>query len=174
MSCNSNIINGIALDCGSVGGLEKVWVGLIEDVVDIAVTNDLTNGDYIYAIEMVSGKTFKEISFRKGNGNFVSEGSVDDKAGTFFVTTNLTINLNKLSQTISNELKKYVNQKLYVIVKDRNSKVWLLGYDSYAYGKTNASSGAERGDANGYTITFTSETNEYPIFIEDGVIETII
>ena len=73
MACTSVTLNGIALDCGNVGGLKALYIVDVLDVSSVTVTSGA-----ISAITMVSSKKFKKFDFRKGNANFTSTSNRND------------------------------------------------------------------------------------------------
>jgi hypothetical protein len=170
MACNSITLSGVALDCSNVGGLSKIYIAPIVDVSGITVSATGTTA----SITMASGKTFKEFSFRKGNANFTSEGSRDDAAGTYFVTTTLTAQFNKMEAAKRVEMVNLVNAPAYVIALDNNGIYWLIGYGSYGTSSVSAASGAQRGEANAYTLTLTAETNELPYEVPSSQMSGLI
>ena len=166
MSCNAVTLLGVALDCGNVGGLEKVYIAPVADVAGISESTGTVT------VTMVEGKKFKEFSFRKGNANFTSEGSQDDAAGTYFVTTTLTAQFNKMETVKRTEMVALARTNCYVIAKDMNGIYWFIGNGSYCIANAGANSGAQRADSNNYTLTITSETNDLPI--EVGTVTGLI
>lgn len=171
MSC-SITLTGIALDCGNVGGLKKVWIAPIEDVTDVVASEGISGS--ISGITMASGKKFKEFSFRKGNANFVSTGSRDDKAGTSFVTTVVTMQFNKMELVKRTEVQALSKGNTYVIALDNNGNYHFIAYDSYATGSATGQSGATMAEANMYTVTLTAETAEHPMAVPELVVSTVI
>jgi hypothetical protein len=169
MACTSATLNGIALDCGNVGGLKALYIVDILDVTGITVASGK-----VTAIEMAEAKKFKLFSFRKGNANFASTGNGDDAAGTNFVETVTTAQFNKMETAKRTEMQALVSANTYVIAQDYNGAYWFIGYDSYNNALVNAASGAAMADANAYTITLTAQTSELPMEVESTVIATII
>lgn len=169
MACNPITLNGIALDCGNSGGLKVLYIA---DVLDVSLI-DLA-GSTIIGIIMVSGKTFKSFSFRKGNANFVSESTRDDQAGTAATTTTITAQFNAMDAEKRNDLAKLAKANVYAIAEDNNGKYHFIGYDSYCAGSVSANTGALLTESNNYVLTLVSETPEVPVFVESSVITTII
>ena len=171
MACTTYVLSGIPIDCGSIGGLSKLYIAPVADVVSMTIAADGL-GDAITAITMASNKKFKTFNFRKGNANFTSEGSQDDAAGTYFVTTTLTAQFNKMETVKRTEMVALARTNCYVIAKDMNGIYWFIGNGSYCIANAAANSGAQRADSNNYTLTITSETNDLPI--EVGAVTGLI
>ncbi len=169
MSCTSATLTGIALDCGNVGGIKKLYVANIADVSTITYGAD---GE-VTAMTMASGKTFKSYSFRKGNASFTVNGVKDDKNGTYFATTEISAQFNKMEKPKRNEIVELVKANAYVIIQDNNNIYWFIGKDSYVTLTTGAGqSGAAMAEGNFYNIVLMSETNEVPNTILSTIVET--
>lgn len=171
MACTSATLTGIALDCGNVGGIKKLYVANVADVSTIAYGAD---GE-VTAMTMASGKTFKSYSFRKGNASFTVNGVKDDKNGTYFATTEISAQFNKMEKSKRTEIVELVKANAYVIVKDNNDTYWFVGKDSYVSLTTGAGqSGATMAEGNFYNIVLMSETAEVPNTILSTVITTSV
>lgn len=173
MACTSITLSGVALDCGNVGGLQKVYIAPVDSVSAITITSGKTT-----AITMESGKTFKEYAFRRGNANFVSTGNRDDAAGTYYVETVLTMQFNKMEHDKRTEMVALVSAPCYVIAQDNNGLYWLIGYGGsnayYTFGNVTAQSGAQMAEANMYTLTLTAQTPELPNEVDNTIIAGVI
>lgn len=171
MSCTSATLTGIALDCGNVGGIKKLYIANTSDVS--AITFD-AEGE-VSALTMDTGKTFKSYSFRKGNASFVTNGTRDDKAGTYFAKTDISVQFNKMEKSKRTEIVQLLKAAAYVIVKDNNDIYWFIGRDSYVSLATgNGQTGAAMSDGNFYSLVLSSETAELPGTIASGVITTSV
>lgn len=162
MAC-SITLTGASLECGNVGGIKTLYIAPIEDVASIGIPV----AGVIPTITMVSSKTFKKYSFRRGNANFVSNLTKDEKAGTVYVTTDTTVQLNKMTVALRNEMVQLTKGQFYVIVEDENSELWFIGYGSYNSATTGAGqTGAEMGEGNFYNLVLQSMTAEYPYSLD--------
>lgn len=162
MAC-SITLTGASLECGNVGGIKTLYIAPIEDVASIG--NPVAG--VISTITMASNKTFKKYSFRRGNANYVSNLSKDEKAGTVYVTTDTTVQLNKMTVALRNEMVQLTKGQFYVIVEDENSELWFIGYGSYNSATTGVGqTGAEMGEGNFYNLVLQSMTAEYPYSLE--------
>lgn len=171
MACTASTLTGIALDCGNVGGVKKIYVANVSDVSTMVVD---ASGE-VTALTMSAGKTFKSYSFRKGNASFTTTGNRDDKAGTYFASTEIAIQFNKMEKSKRTELVELLKANAYVIVIDNNNVAWFVGYGSYVSLTTgNGQSGATMAEGNFYNVVLMSETAELPNTIADGVITTSV
>ena len=167
MACSSATLSGIALDCGNVGGIKKIYIANVADVSSIAFD---ASGE-VSALTMVTGKTFKSYSFRKGNASFTVTGARDDKNGTYFAKTDVSVQFNKMEKSKRTEMVQLVSASAYVIIEDNNGIYWFVGKDSYVSVTTgNGQSGATMAEGNFYNIVLSSETAELPNTIASGVV----
>lgn len=167
MACSSATLSGIALDCGNVGGIKKVYIANVADVSSIAYD---ASGE-VSALTMATGKTFKSYSFRKGNASFTVTGARDDKNGTYFAKTDINVQFNKMEKSKRTEMVQLVSASAYVIILDNNGIYWFVGKDSYVSVTTgNGQSGATMAEGNFYNVVLSSETAEIPNTIASGVV----
>ena len=169
MSCIPFSFNGIARDCGNVGGIRTLYIA---DVLNVDAVTAL-DGE-ITAITMKASEKFKKFEFRKGNANFASSGNRDDSAGTSFVETVTTASFNHMETAKRKEMQGLATANTYVIAVDENGKAWFIGYNSYNGGTVNANTGSAMSDANNYEVTLTSSTVELPMEVASTVLETVI
>ena len=169
MSCLPVSFNGVALDCGNVGGIRTLYIA---DVLNVDAVTAL-DGE-ITAITMKEAEKFKKFEFRKGNANFASSGSRDDSAGTSFVETVTSASFNHMETAKRKEMQGLATANTYVIAVDENGKAWFIGYNSYNGGTVNANTGSAMSDANNYEVTLTSSTVELPMEVASAVLETVI
>lgn len=169
MACLPVSFNGIALDCGNVGGIRTLYIADVLNVDEVtALDGEIT------AITMKESEKFKKFEFRKGNANFVSSGTRDDSAGTASVETTTTATFNHMETAKRKEMQGLATSNTYVIAVDENGKAWFIGYNSYNSGSVNANTGANMADANNYEVTLTSSTVELPMELADTVLESIV
>jgi hypothetical protein len=103
-----------------------------------------------------------------------STGNRNDQAGTSYQMTEIVASFNRMDLAKHSEFNKVAKGNLYVIVKDRNDELWFVGYDHYVTASVTAQSGTASGDANNYSITLSSETNELPLHILSTAITSVI
>ena len=165
MACIPTVFNGVALDCGNVGGIRTLYIADVLDVTSMVVT-----AGAVSAITMNTTKKFKKFEFRKGNAIFVSSGSRNDQAGTNFVTTVTSATFNHMETAKRKEMQGLATANTYVIAVDENGKNWFIGHNSYNSGTVNGQTGSVMGDANNYAVTLTAITAELPMEVADSVL----
>lgn len=170
MSCTTTLL-GIQLECDSnIGGLSALYIAPITSVTGTSISAE----GVITGVTMASGEKFKQYSFKRGNAQFTSTGTHDEKAGTIFYTTELTVSFNKQEKLKRTEMLQLTKGQTYVIAKDYNGEFHFIGYGSYATGNVVGASGSEMGDANNYQLTMTSMTAELPNPVSSSIIAGII
>lgn len=175
MSCSTNTLLGISLDCPGIAGVSAVYIVKKENLASVTFsTLDLISG-----ITMVSDEKFLQYNFRRGNANFTSEGQKNDKNNTGFFTTTLNLQFNRQENSKRSELMELFKSEVFIIVKDNNGEYYLIGYDKVMEGYASVTTlstatGAEATDGNMYTLVISSQTGELPYHVTPSVISTII
>ena len=173
MSCNFTL-NGNTLDCTNHGGIKEIGIIPTEEVLTVTPTTSGSVVDEVTAVTFVEGKKFKKYAFRKGNANFVSNLEKDEASNTSGIKTDVTLQLNHMSNQLRREMTQLVGGAFYVVVKDNNDKNWFIGFDSYASATTGSGqTGAARTEGNFYSIVLSAETNEYPLTIDETLWESL-
>ena len=115
-------------------------------------------------IPTVAG-TFFKYQLPINTAQFTETVTSSEQTGTTFYTTELTIQLPKLTAALRNELKLMAQAKLAVVATDRNGVQWVLGYENGVNLTTGTgATGTAMGDLNGLTLTFS--TNETSPIVE--------
>ena len=162
MAC-SITLTGASLECGNVGGIKTLYIAPIEDVAFVG--NPVAG--VIPTITMVSTKTFKKYSFRRGNANIIKNVAKDEKAGTIVITTDVSVQLNRMTVALRNEMVQLTKGQFYVIVEDYNGELWFIGYGSYCSATTGTGqTGAEMSEGNFYSLVLQAMTAEYPYSLD--------
>lgn len=160
MAC-SQTLAGIARDCSSnMGGIKTVYIANFADVVSVTVTSGV-----VTAITMDTGKKFYKYAFSPNTSSFTSNWNVSPENGTKYVETDLTMVFNKMDATKRLEIVALAQTEMAVIVEDNNGTMWYLGYEEGVRLTTgsDAQSGTQRGDRNGYTVVLQDVAGELPM-----------
>ena len=168
----TQILNGLNLDCEkSFGGIRRVFLANYADVTSIEKDTD----GFINSISMAGNAKFKEYECVKNTGSMVSNLTINETAGSNFVTTELNLVFVKQDAIKQQEMEKLQNAHLVCVVEDANSNWWYLGADNYVYASGGcANSGVNLTDANSFSITLTDISAEYPYWVTQGVINQVI
>ena len=158
MDCSSITLAGITMDCApSLGGIKRVWLTQYKD--NVATLDAETKMVASFADDTV----WYEYQFRKGTGSLTSTLTVDETAGTNYVTNELALVFTKMETAKRMEIAAMSVGHLCAVVEDSNGKYWFLGYDDYVSASAGTSvTGTAKGDQNAYTITLSTDSESYP------------
>ena len=157
MSCDLG--NGRLEVCkDSIGGLDAVYFINFGDFnPEVDVTYDGTNADLITAIANVTACYKFEL---KGTNSFTETITSDRNNGTTFFSQELSITLKKQDATTTKMVKLLSYGRPHIIVRGRDNTYKIAGLKrGMDVTAGTIVSGAEAGDLNGYTLTFTGMEN---------------
>jgi hypothetical protein len=156
MSCSITLA-GITMDCApSLGGIKRVWLTHYDGV---SVTVDESTN----MIKSITSAQWYEYQFRKGTGSLTSTLTVDETAGTNYVTNELSLVFTKMETAKRMEVAALSVGHLCAVVEDSNGKYWFLGKDDYVSASAGTGvTGTAKGDQNAYTITLSTDSETYP------------
>lgn len=157
MSCDLG--NGRLEVCkDSIGGLDAVYFINFGDFnPDVDVTYDGTNPDIITTITNVTACYKFEL---KGTNSFTETITSDRNNGTTFFSQELSITLKKQDATTTKMVKLLSYGRPHIIVRGRDNTYRIAGLKrGMDVTAGTIVSGAEAGDLNGYTLTFTGMEN---------------
>lgn len=166
MSCVSQILSGLLDECEtSKGGIKKIWISA-EDPKPITESGMIS--DFNYVVD------WYEYNFKKNTSSFTSNYTIDNTNGVNYVTTDLVLQVNKMSTVKRIEMANLAINEIYIIVLDANNKYWYLGYDEPVTATTGgAQTGTVKTDGNFYQITFTDESKSLPLEIDEEAIKNL-
>ena len=170
MACKSKGLSGIRIGCkDNMGGIKEVYIIESKEIAEKPTLN--TDSSQITNILLMPSAQFKTYKFRKGTGSMTSTASSDEAIGNFAVTTELALQFSKMETTKRLEIMSLCLEDVVVIVNDWNGKYWYLGYDfpvtvTAATGVT----GTAATDLNGYTVTLTDTSSEFPFEVPETII----
>ena len=173
MACKSFSLSGIALPCkDNMGGIKEVYIAKYTDVKSVTLDTDSSQ---ISTIEMESTGKFKTYKFRKGTANMTSTASSDEAIGNFSVTTELALQFSKMETSKRLEIMAMCLEDVVVIVNDFNGHYWYLGYDfPVSATAATAQTGTAATDLNGYNVTLSDTSAEFPFEVPADIIEGLV
>jgi len=139
------------------GGVSEFYLINYDDLTTVTFT-----GGTVSSI-LTAGVTasFFEYSFRRNTASVAEDLTKDLNTGSAFYSQTATIVLDKIEKTKRDELMLLDQAVIAYIAKHTNGSYWLYGSTDGAYVTTNVSStGTQKTDQNGYTITILSEEAE--------------
>lgn len=145
------LTSGYTLDCAdSVGGVKEIYVTELANKDAITAASGV-----ITAFTLDAGKYFFKYELQKETSNVVENITRNEVNGTTFYEQVLQFTVRKMQASLRNEIKLLAQNRLMIIVLDRNGKYWLVG-ESNGAEMTNSTgaTGTAFGDFNGYTLNF--------------------
>ena len=153
------VINqGYTSNCkNSLGGLNNIYLftfkkysrSQIETDVNVLTSFPSTT---IYAFEDNFSATFDN----KGN---------EDEGGKYYTES---LNFTIVKTGLDYNFRKFLQQDLRAIVRDRNGKLRILGlYNGLECDSINATTGTTKNSLNGYTISLSGQEEEQAYYIDD-------
>ena len=173
MACKSFALSGIGKQCrNNTGGIKEVYIAKASDITKVSLN---TEESQIASITMDTAAKFRTYLFNRGTASMTSTAASDVTIGTFSVATELALQFSKMETSKRLEIMALCLEDVVVIVKDFNGKYWYLGYDfpveaSAATGVT----GTNQSEFNGYTVTLTDTSTEFPFEVPADIIEGLV
>lgn len=170
MSCTQTL-SGLAKDCSpNMGGIVEVLIANFDDVTEVTISSG-----HITAISMASSAKFKKYAFPKNTGSLTSTYNIDDASGVKYVTSELLLQFNRMETPKRVEISALALSDLACLVRDANGTWFYLGKDepvniSAGDGQT----GTARSDANRYTITLKTDSQEMPYAVDPTIIDALV
>ena len=165
------LTQGYSLGCrDGVGGIKSVYFIEFDNVSGITESSGNAT-----AIAKANGGRFYKYNLQRATGSW--EESYNDSAenGTSFHTQTLTIILNKMTASVSQEIKLLAQNRLIAVVENKDGTFWLLGDESgLQRSGGRAGSGTAPGDRNGYELTFTADNVDPAVTVSSGIIAGLI
>jgi outer membrane protein assembly factor BamB len=148
------LTQGYTLDCrDSVGGIKTIYVTELANKSSITAASGT-----ITAFTLTAGKKFWTYELMKETAALTENITTSDTNGTLFFEQDLTFTIRKMQASLSQEIKLLAQNRLMIIVLDRNGKYWLLGENNGAELQPSTSvTGTAFGDMNGYNLVFKAK-----------------
>ena len=162
MSCLIN--SALALDCmNSMGGLKTAYILAGEITATTAVAGEITS--------ITGTGSFYEFALAKDTAFFNEAINVSNTAGTVYYEGVLTIVLQKMDADKRNQiLLAAANRDLRIAFVDQQDITWIMALTRGAVmSASNAATGTNVADLNGYTLSFTAQepAAAFPILAGD-------
>lgn len=172
MEC-SNPISAAILDlCGATnsGGIKTtLYIAEFENVTGVTAA-----GGTVTSINMALGTSFYPIRFRRNTSNVTEAGELSPENGTIVITQTATVLIPKIQVTTRQRILEYSNKKLILLIQDQNTNWRLFGENNGCYmTQFDNATGTALRDANGYTLTFTSEEPVQAQFVTAAAVDAV-
>ena len=171
MSCTQTLV-GIDVDCGSnMGGIKEMLAQNRNAVIGITVTDGKVTA---FTMDAAAPQAAK-YSFRKNASGLQKQWTIAEDSGNKFVTSTVNLRFSKMDTSKRVAIMAMANSEMYVIVKDRNGKYWLLGYDDpVIMTDGTGNTGTQNTDANEYTVVLTDQSTELPYEVDEAAVATFL
>ena len=169
MSCA--LTQGYTLDCrDNKGGVKAVYILELSNVLTVTASSGIVS-----AITIQAGTNFWGYQLEKETAKFTEKPTTSDENGTLYYEQDLEFPIRKLSSNWRNETKLLAQNRLAMIVQDRNGNYWLAGVNATTYNGAAAivgigsgfelqtsenDMGQKFGDMNGYKLKFKAKMEE--------------
>lgn len=169
MALNCILDNGYVLDCNSVGGVEKVWLGTWDGDTTYAfdadnVVTGATSAGTVYNFE-------QDIEF----AGLEQAGQFSRENGTVFYESNLSMKFTNLDKDLRNTLVAIGRAPIYAVVKSNAGEYYILGVESAGRATEGvASLGIALGDMNGATLTIQWKSANGAYLLDSAILGTDI
>jgi len=149
MSCA--LTQGYTLDCrDNVGGVKEVYITELSNMT----TPSISSGT-VTSITMKTGSQFWKYQLEKETSSLAEHIQTNDANGTVYYEQDLDFNIRKLQATWRDQIRALAQNRLAVIVLDRNGSYWLCGLNNgLELQKSETITGKAMGDFNGYQLKF--------------------
>ncbi len=164
------LTSGYTLGCrDAVGGIKTVYITELENKA--AITSSAGN---ITAFTLDTTKQFWTFELEKETAECVEKPTTSVENGTVFYESELKIMLHKRTAALSTEIALIAQNRLMIIVLDRNGNYWLMGENNGAdLAPSESAFGKAFGDANGYALTFIAKESGPMKTVASGLIATL-
>lgn len=175
MGCNANILGIIDSCATSVGGVKAAVFMNAYDSYLIEPEDDGSGWSLTDAA--ATGGVLMPFVPSKQTSSFTSTLNVDVTNGSAYVSTEITLQFNKMDVASRIELNKVIAGRWCVFIKDANNKWYVFGYNksNYAYASAGTGqTGGEKSDGNYYQVTITATSAKLPVPCDDATTITYL
>lgn len=164
------LTSGHTLGCrDAVGGIKTVYITELSNKE--AITASSGN---ITAFTLNEGKQFWTYELEKETAECVEKPTTSVENGTVFWESELKIMLHKRTAALSSEIALLAQNRLMIIILDRNGVYWLMGEANGAdLAPSESTFGKAMGDANGYALTFIAKETSQMKTVASNLIATL-
>lgn len=164
VTCGSIALAGIAKDCSSsMGGIRVAYLARYEDVTSVTETEGK-----ISAITLAASAKWYKYQFRRNTGSLTSTYTAGSTEGDYYIQTDLAMVFHRMDTAKRIEAQALIQGEVVAVVEDANGKVWFVGKDTYlSVSAGTGETGTASGDQNAYTITLSTQSQEYPFELTD-------
>jgi len=168
MACGS-LTYGFDYECNN--GLGGIKQGSILIAQWDNISSYTAAAGIVTAITQSGATNFYRYQVRKFIAGDATEGVNDPKTGRVSFTSTFDFTLFNLSASKNVQLELLMSKPLVVIYQDNNDVYHVLGITNGAEATGVArATGKDKGEMNGYTLTFTAEEAQLPYEVQSSVV----
>lgn len=165
MALDCILDSGYVLDCNSIGGVERVWIGTYSSLTSYTLDIDNVITGATAANTLYSFEQDIEFAGLEQAGNFSREN------GTVFYESNLSLKFTNLDKDLRNTLVAIGRAPLYAVVKSNAGLYYLLGLETAGRATEGvASLGVALGDMNGATLTVQWKSAQGAFLLDEAIL----
>jgi hypothetical protein len=162
------IDNGYTMNCNSIGGVSKVYIGTYDQAA--AWTLDVDNKVTAVTIANSMYNFEQDIEF----AGLEQTGTYSRENGTVFYESKLSVKFIELDNDLRNTVLALGKAPIYAVIISNAGHAYILGVESAGRAtEGTASLGVAQGDMNGATLSFTFKSPN-GAFMTDSVDETAL
>lgn len=170
MACTQTLSGNILGCYEGNGGIVEVYLGVWSNVT---ATKDSSAGT-ITDITMASTTKMYKYELKQDSNSLTSTRNGDAATGSFYVQSDLVINLGHMDATKTKEANEIAKGQLFAVAKYNNGKYVAIGVDRPAnVTALTSESGSALGDAEHITITITGRDDVLPYVLTSDAISDL-
>jgi hypothetical protein len=166
------LTTGRTLACrDSIGGIKEVYISELDNKNSIVAATE----GLISTFTLDNGKQFWTLGLVKETSNFAEKIAPSTENGTLFYETTLNLIFNKRDVATRNLVKLMAQNRLMIIILDRNGVYWLMGEENGAEMiESSSMTGTAMGDRNGYEINFIAKEAQPMSQVTTGLVAVLL
>lgn len=159
---------GIGKDCSAnKGGIREAFICNYKEGIFQSASGTVTG--------ITSGVTFYPYVFNKNTGYFTSTLNVSAENGINYVSSEINLVFARMESVKRAEIAALSLGDLAMVIKDANNIYWAFGAEEAIRATAGSGqTGTARTDANQYSITFTDESDTYPMPLSEEAVEALL
>lgn len=155
---------------GGASGVSEVLITEFSNVTALALTANVYT-----TITMATGTQFRQYVLDNEMGLFNDPLAYTDASGTITYEHQVDFTIKGLTIALKAELKLVAQNKLIMIVKDRNGLYWLAGQEKGMDLMTiDSPSGKVMTDFNGFNLSFKGKSTDYMHTVSSSLIAALL
>lgn len=179
-TCCSTLNGGITIDCSpNTAGVVRLWLANKCNVTltkgTVGEEEEPSTEGMITAITMAASTYFYEFEGLPNSISMDEAATISTENGTSYYVPSVKIRIPKREVAKRNKLRLLANQRMVLVVEDRNGIFWLLGsQDGMTLNELTGGLGENIDGFNGYALGFTGQEADMAFTIDWTIFEPVI